>query len=475
MSNEEIINSRWKNTDKILKHYLKDLKKIKTNTLDDVIDVFNSLDITYKDLNKPISKAEKRKLDKKIKEWKKQGLLVGYFAYLVSSKKVYTYSDLIEILLYGIYSNEEKEVNELSKTIFTEVANDIYIQATEESPVKPKKSFSLTWAYIWSLLCIPSYNKTWDEYLKLLTLTNQQELYKQVIGMIQQNKQIKEEDLQTLIKKQTNRILSINDDKYSGVLSDTCRVLGNQVYIEPFKEEKQLQVRFIAEIDDRTTKMCKSMDNMLFFVNDINKFYRYSDYDKKEVLYTVKGLELGVNLPPINNHFHWCRSTIIYNVDLSYQQMYNITNQDAFVERIKPSEFDKKIVEYEDKIRNESVENMYVIQPNGNVYHFVGTDGNVKATDVDLEDAIVTHNHPRNVTQHSLSSLDRIDFNNNKIARYRGVDYKYIYEINRDINFKEEMPNMEPNYSDDPKGFHLDNILYSYRNNIGYKRWKNDR
>lgn len=317
MSNEEIINTRWKNIDDILKYYLKDLKEISTNTLDDIVELFNSLDIAYNDLNKPIPKAEKRKLDKKIKEWEKQGLLTGYFAYLVSSKKIYTYSDLIEILLYGIYSNEEKEVNDLSKTIFTEVANDVYTQAIEEAPIEPKKDFSLTWAYIWSLLCIPSYNKTWDEYLKLLTLTNQQELYKQVVGMIQQNKEIKEDDLKTLLNKQINRILSINDDKYSGVLSDTCRVLGNQIYLEPFKEEKDLQVRFIAEMDEKTTKMCKSMDNMLFFVNDINKFYRYSDFDKRNVLYTVKGLELGVNLPPINNHFHWCRSTITYQLEES--------------------------------------------------------------------------------------------------------------------------------------------------------------
>ena len=57
------------------------------------------------------------------------------------------------------------------------------------------------------------------------------------------------------------------------------------------------------------------MNNMLFYVNDWNRFYRYSDIDKKDVLYTVKGLETGINLPPIDNHFHWCRSTITYQLD----------------------------------------------------------------------------------------------------------------------------------------------------------------
>ena len=62
--------------------------------------------------------------------------------------------------------------------------------------------------------------------------------------------------------------------------------------------------------------MCESMNNMLFFVNDWNKFYRYSDIDGRDVLYTVKGLEQGINLPPINNHFHWCRSTVTYLIDM---------------------------------------------------------------------------------------------------------------------------------------------------------------
>lgn len=62
------------------------------------------------------------------------------------------------------------------------------------------------------------------------------------------------------------------------------------------------------------THLCFS--SMLFYVNDWNKFYRYSDIDGKDVLYTVNGLEQGINLSPINNHFHWCRSTVTYQIDM---------------------------------------------------------------------------------------------------------------------------------------------------------------
>ena len=317
MSNDEILNKRWKMTDKILENNLKHFKSIGIDTIDDIVEMMESLDITYNDLNKPISKADRRKLDKNIKEWKKSKLFNGYFAYLVTSKNKYTYADLIEILLYWIYIVQEKQFDELSKLVFIEVADDVYNQALDEIPIKPKKKFSLTWEYIWSFLWIPTYNKRWEEYLKLLTMTNQQEMYKLIIGNLQQDRPIKEADLKELTRKQVNRVISINDGKYSGVLSDTSRLLGNKVYTEPFKEEKGLQVRFVAEIDKRTTKMCEGLNNQLFYVNDWNRFYRYSDIDKRDVLYNVYGLEIGVNLPPINNHFHWCRSTITYQLEES--------------------------------------------------------------------------------------------------------------------------------------------------------------
>lgn len=473
MSNEEILNKRWTKTDETLKEYLPKIKKLGKKAMDDIKEMFDSLDITYLDLNKPISKSEKSKLDRKIDEWKENGLVTGYFLFLITSKKKYTYSDMLEILIYGIYAEQNARIKKYSKTIFTTTANDIYKQAVEEKEDKPKKDFSLTWEMIYSLLWIPTYNRSWDEYLDLLALTNEQEMYKEVINNIGQKKKLNANVLNTLSNKQTNRILSINDDKYSGALNDTARALGNKVYLEPFKGQKDLQVRFVAEVDKRSTDMCLSMNNQLFYVNDWNRFYRYSDIDKKEVLYTVFGLETGANLPPINNHFHWCRSTITYNLDIDYYETNNITNKECFVERIKRKDVEKKIIEYENEIRNAEVENMYVIQPNGNVYKFKGTEANVNFENIDVEDSIVLHNHPKDVTNYSFSNLDRMLFNNNKAARLRGTDYKYTYEMNRNVNFKETMPTFDDIIEDNY--LHTENIMYSYKQDLGYKRWKNDQ
>ncbi len=107
--------------------------------------------------------------------------------------------------------------------------------------------------------------------------------------------------------------------------------------------QKKLRARFIAEIDDRTTKMCDGMNGMLFYVNDWNRFYRYSDDDKRDVLYTIKGLEVGANLPPINNHFHYCRSTITYLTEMKYNELIAEYNQ---LKRIIPSEVPESLEEY---------------------------------------------------------------------------------------------------------------------------------
>lgn len=323
MSSEDILNQRWEKTDKTLKEYVKKFDELGEEIIDEIIELINSLNITYQDINKSISKSDKRKLERKIEEWSKKGWLSDYFGFLVSSRKKLTYGQLLEILIYSIYLKAEEKTKEHSKEIFMIVSEEIYSQAIVEIPEehRKKKEFSLTWEYIWSLLWIPTYNKSFDDYLKLLVMTAEQEIYKEVMVLLQQRRNIDEKALKPLIMKQKNRLISVNDNKYSGVISDTCRSLGNKMYLEPADDNKDLQVRFIAELDEKTTKMCSGMDGMLFYVNDWNDFYRYSEVDKKDVHYRIKGLEVGVNLPPITNHFHWCRSTITYLIDIPLEQL----------------------------------------------------------------------------------------------------------------------------------------------------------
>lgn len=314
MSNEDLLNKRWEKTDKTLKEYLYKFEELSFETIDDLLDIFDSLDVKYEDLNKTISKRELRKLDKKINDWKELGIYNGHFEYLVSSKSTYTYRDLIEILIYSIYALRENRIKKYTKNILLEVANNTYNQGYEEisNQYKIRRKTPLEWEFIYSLLTIPTLNISFYQYLSTLSMQSTEEIMKKVITCYQQDRYITEDILKDISKKQMNRLLCINDDKYSGVIDDLSRIVGNNAYLKVADDIEDIQVRFIAEIDSKTTKMCSGMDNMLFYVHKTNKFYRYSEIDKRDVYYEVKGLVQGVNLPPINNHFHWCRSTITY-------------------------------------------------------------------------------------------------------------------------------------------------------------------
>lgn len=329
MDNNTILNDRWKYTDKKLQEYLKIYKKISSRTQDSIQDIFNSINYSYLDLNKPISTAQRKKLLRVIEEWEELGLLTGYFKYKVEEliiKRYITNEEMLDILLWGTYVKERSQLDEYEKKLFIDVGNNFYQQGIDEIKPDKSKKWSLTWEYVWSLLTLPNIKgDKWTTYIEAIALTYSQEIKRQAILHLQQKKKldINNDVFQNVIRKQNNKYLSINDDKYSGAFDSQVVEIANQSLLKAGEDvgDKKLQVRFIAEMDARTTEMCESMNNMLFYVNDWNKFYRYSADDGKNVYYAVKGLVSGINLPPINNHFHYCRSTITYLIDMPREQL----------------------------------------------------------------------------------------------------------------------------------------------------------
>ena len=351
MDNKTILNNRWNYTDLKLKDYLRIYKKTNLKTQDNIQDIFNGIDFNYMDLNKPISNNQRKKLSRVVDEWKRLELLKGYFEYKVIeilNKRYITNQEMLSILLWGAFVKERSQLDEYEEVLFTEIGQDLYKQGIDEIKPTKKKKWSLTWEYIWSMLCLPNVKgSSWITYIEALALTNAQELERQTIIQLQQNKKLNIEDdvFKNILKKQQNRYISINDDKISGALDSQVVEIANKSLLKAGEDvgQKKLRARFIAEIDDRTTKMCDGMNGMLFYVNDWNRFYRYSDDDKRDVLYTIKGLEVGANLPPINNHFHYCRSTITYLTEMKYNELIAEYNQ---LKRIIPSEVPESLEEY---------------------------------------------------------------------------------------------------------------------------------
>lgn len=110
------------------------------------------------------------------------------------------------------------------------------------------------------------------------------------------------------------------------------------------------------------------------------------------------------------------------------------------IEYIKMSNMallNKKIRGYEKNIVNLDVENSYVINRIGRVSHFKGSPYGVSIpSQLDLVDAIVTHNHPIDKTNYSLSEEDLVFFLNRELKELRGVDEEYTYYFRRDRNIK---------------------------------------
>lgn len=318
---EEILNKRWKDVDKLLLKYNKDYKKLNRKTQDRLQDVFNMIDIPYQDINKPISKQEKARLDRFILEMQKDGLLSDYFGYkarLILNKKKVAYSKMLEIMIEGCYIKENKELDEINNLLYYEIADNSYRQGIKEANILDPIYLHIPFETMYLLLNIPLLEATAEAYLKAIELNNADELYKRALMILQQGKAIDvdSKELQELLMKQRNRIINIKKEgQPTGAISNITDNLVNEAYLQVAKDNNIQKVRFVAINDSRTTKMCRGMNNMLFNVNDWNRFFRYSAADGRDVYYVVKGLVAGINLPPITNHFHYCRSTITYMFD----------------------------------------------------------------------------------------------------------------------------------------------------------------
>ncbi len=280
---------------------------------DDVLAIYKELSINRENVSKNVPNSVKRQFKRKIKEWKAKGIVNGYLEYLIGSLKKYTYGNLLKIYLYAIYKEHTQTIYKYSKEVFVKVANDCYSQAKEERPHCPITIPDiLTWTYISKWAKVLSANATYGEYLEVLVMTDSDEMFSKCMEHINIDDDLEEEDIEKTIDRQIKRILNINNDKFSGVLDSTSRAIGNKAYIEPFPNEKCL---FIAEMDDRTTLMCQSLNNQVFNTIDKNKFKRYSASAQGIIEYEIDGMVEGINLPPIQDSFHWCRSTITYNFD----------------------------------------------------------------------------------------------------------------------------------------------------------------
>lgn len=173
-----------------------------------------------------------------------------------------------------------------------------------------------------------------------MTKYNANQIYRQATIDLQQQKEldITNDIYQNIIKRQQNSKLNINGDKISGDIDLTLIGMNNKAKLEGiYSFDENAKVRFVAIEDNATTKMCKSLDDQEFYVHNWNEFERYSENNGRITKYRCYGLIPGLNMPPINDGFHWCRSYIVYLPYYELEKKYSIF--DSNLEKIVKSKY----------------------------------------------------------------------------------------------------------------------------------------
>ena len=113
---------------------------------------------------------------------------------------------------------------------------------------------------------------------------------------------------ESLLGRINNEWLRINKGKYSGYMERLAELGYNYGYIKCCIDYGIKQVQFVAVEDEHTTSMCDSLAGQVFNIKGKNEFYRYYASTDKVEYTTTTGLIQGINMPPIDDNFHWCRS-----------------------------------------------------------------------------------------------------------------------------------------------------------------------
>lgn len=222
------------------------------------------------------------------------------------------------------------------------------------------------------------------------------------------------------------------------VRTETAHI-QNQATLMGYRDSGVVKYEFLAVLDSRTSHTCASLNG--------------------EVFKTENAME-GENYPPMHPR---CRSTTVpyeysdvfsdepEKEDFENNENEGIINNNGtvFVEggryrnigNINATEYKDEPLEllrrYEQKIVKKSKENALVIAKNGDVYILKGDENSIqshKMTKINFEDALYTHNHPKNSNHEwGFSNDDFSSFTNLKLKYLAAIDEKYIHELSKDM------------------------------------------
>ena len=126
-------------------NYMKQLKQLYNKTsrqtqlrLQELLDTF---DFTSENIYNIADNKTKKRINTYIEQWKEQKLLTGYFGVLANNIYKRTRvknSEILELLIYSAYIEEQSKLDEYEKLIMYEDANYYYEERTERSRKEEK-------------------------------------------------------------------------------------------------------------------------------------------------------------------------------------------------------------------------------------------------------------------------------------------------------------------------------------------------
>ena len=222
------------------------------------------------------------------------------------------------------------------------------------------------------------------------------------------------------------------------VRTETAHI-QNQATLMGYKDSGVVKYEFLAVLDSRTSHTCASLNGEVFKTENAMEGenyppmhprcrsttvpYEYSDVFSDEP--EKEDFENNENEGIINNNG---------TVFVEGGRYRNIGNINATEYKDEPLELLRK---YEQKIVKKSKENALVIAKNGDIYILKGDENSIpshKMTKINFEDALYTHNHPKNSNHEwGFSNDDFSSFTNLKLKYLAAIDEKYIHELCSEI------------------------------------------
>lgn len=137
-------------------------QRISRQTQNKLQEIFDTFNFTSENIYNIADNKTKRRINTYIEQWKEQKLLIGYFSVLANNIYKRTRvknSEILELLIYSAYIEEQSKLEEQEKQIMYEDANYYYEEGQKEVNKKKKPSI-IPMALFLALLDQPNYSRT---------------------------------------------------------------------------------------------------------------------------------------------------------------------------------------------------------------------------------------------------------------------------------------------------------------------------